>query len=149
MTRTIEIPEKKVMQTTGKTPYPKEFLDEQIDLLLGVIVSKLPIIGLTICQTLFSSPSFKEILRQRLIEYYQAAHQYSFNELKNKVRSTMTPDNCDFSFENIKRLVVELQNEYCRNLPELAQSEPSTIIDTFVKNQVKYYNEKWNWSYVA
>ncbi len=144
---TYETPESKMSQTTSKNPYPKEFIDTQVDLLLGLISSRIPVIGMTICQTLFATPSYREILKKRLIEWYQSAHQYSFTELKNKVRATMSPDNCDFSFENLRKIVVELQNEFCRSIPELAQSEPSTVIDAFVKNQVKYYAEKWDWSY--
>lgn len=147
MRQVMETPESKMSQTTSKNPYPKEFIDTQTDLLLGLISSRIPVIGMTICQTLFATPSYREILRKRLTEWYQSAHQYSFTELKNKVRATMSPGNCDFSFENLRKIVVELQNEFCRSIPELAQSEPSTVIDAFVKNQVKYYAEKWDWSY--
>lgn len=143
----MEIPEKKVVKKQTST-YPKEWLDTKLDILLGIIASKLPVIGITIVEKLLNTPQFKEILRERLVEYYQSAHAYAFEGLKRVVRTTMSKDSFDFSFDTFKDIVVDLEKEFCSNLPELGVEDEQTLT-AFVKNQVNYYTKSWNWSYTA
>lgn len=138
----MEIPEKQVKKQTSV--YPKEFIDSKLDILLGLIANRLPIIGMTIVEKLLNTPQFREILRERLVEYYQSMHQWVFSELKNVIRAEMSPEEHDFSYETIRALIVKLENEYGQSLPEL-QIEPESVISAFAKNQALWYQKNYSW----
>lgn len=138
----MEIPEKQVKKQTSV--YSKEFIDSKLDILLGLIANRLPIIGMTIVEKLLNTPQFREILRERLVEYYQSMHQWVFSELKNVIRAEMSPEEHDFSYETIRALIVKLENEYGQSLPEL-QIEPESVISAFAKNQALWYQKNYSW----
>ena len=148
MTRQIvknyEIPEAKAQVKKQTSVYPKEFIDSKLDILLGLIANRLPIIGMTIVEKLLNTPQFREILRERLVEYYQSMHQWVFSELKNVIRAEMSPEEHDFSYETIRALIVKLENEYGQSLPEL-QIEPESVISAFAKNQALWYQKNYSW----
>lgn len=144
MNKSIEVPEAKTQVKNQTTAYPREWLDKQVDILLGLIVTKLPIIGLTICQNHLDTPRYKALLRDKLSDYYLAAHQYAFTQLKNVIKTKMSPEDHDFSFETIRALIVSLEEEYCAALPELG-IESDNVIDSFTKNQVAWLKKSFSW----
>lgn len=152
MTRQVvqsyEIPEAKAQVKKQTSVYPKEFIDSKLDILLGLIANRLPIIGMTIVEKLLNTPQFREILRERLVEYYQSMHQWCFSELKSVIRSTMTKDDFPISLDTMKNLVEDLENEYAKSLPELGV-EPPSVTAAFCANQQKWYNEHFKFSEVA
>lgn len=152
MTRQVangyEVPEKNVQVKKQNSPYSEEWLNSKLDILLGLVVSRLPVIGLTICQGHLDSPAWNRVLKDKLISYYTDMHSYAFEGLKRVVRSTMTKEEHDFSYDTLKGIVVDLEKEFGSGLPELGIEDEPTL-SAFVKNQVKYYTEKWNWSYAA
>ena len=139
--RQIEIPEKKVI-VKSDLPYDTAFLDQKADLLLGLLSSRLPILGLWISQSLITN---KDYLRKVCAKYYTEMHAYCFSQIKNVVRNTMSEADHDFSFDAIKSIVVDLEKEYGAALPELG-IEPSTAIDAFVQNQVRWFSSSFKWA---
>ena len=140
---TMEIPEKKLVLVKKQSPYPEDFLEQKIDLLLGIIARNVPLIGTKLCQFLLERDN-KEILKQYIIDHFTSAHQYAFTELKNVVKARMDKDNYDFSFEKMKSLIVELETEYCSPLSELGIEDTATI-DAFAKNQAVWYHNSFSW----
>lgn len=144
MMRNIEVPEKNVQVKKQNSPYTEEWLNKQVDLVLGLIVDRLPILGLTICKGHLDSPAWNQMLKNKIVEYYTEMHQWVFSELKNTIRSQMSPDEYDFSFETMKTLIVDLEKEYAKDLEELG-IEPDSVISAFAKNQSLWYQKNFSW----
>lgn len=141
MVRNIEVPEKKVIAKTD-LPYDTAFLDQKVDILMGLFSSRVPILGIWVSQSLLTN---KDYLRKVCAKYYQEMHAYCFAQIKNVVRNTMTEEEHDFSFDSLKKIVIALESEYGAALPELG-IEPSTTIDAFVNNQVKWFSSSFKWN---
>lgn len=140
MTRTVmETPEKK------STQYDMVWVDAKIDILLGLIAAKLPQLGIYVASLLNKN---KDVLRQIIIKYYTDMHAYTFSQIKNVVRNTMTPDDHDFSKEAIKSIVVDLEKEYGSALPELG-IESDAVIDAFVLNQCRWFSNNFRFKETA
>lgn len=145
MMRNVEIPENKVQTKKQNSVYPKEFIDKQLDILLGLIASRIPVIGEVIVENLFSTPQFKEILRQSLIEYYQDMHSYCFQATKSVVRSTLTKEDFPLSYETVREIVESLEKEYGKDIPELSV-EPEMVLAPYIKNQKEWLNSRFRFS---
>lgn len=139
MTRTIETPEKK------STQYDMVWVDAKIDLLLGLVAARLPQLGIYLASLLNKN---KDALRQIIIKYYTEMHAWTFSQIKNVVRNTMTPEDHDFSKDAIKSIVVDLEKEYGAAIPELG-IESDTVIDAFVLNQCRWFSANFRFKETA
>lgn len=139
MTRTIETPEKK------STQYDMVWVDAKIDILLGLVAARLPQLGIYLASLLNKN---KDALRQIIIKYYTEMHAYTFSQIKNVVRNTMTPQDHDFSKDAIKSIVVDLEKEYGAAIPELG-IESDTVIDAFVANQCRWFSANFRFKETA
>lgn len=143
--KNYETPESKVQVKKQSSVYSKEFLEKQVDILLGIIVKNLPILGLTICEAVFATPQFKEILKDKLVEYYADMHQSCFQSMKSVIRSTMTKEDFPIKYETMKELVESLEREYGQSLPELG-IEPQEVLLPYIKNQMIWYNNNFKFN---
>ena len=139
MTRTIETPEKK------STQYDMVWVDAKIDILLGLVAARLPQLGIYLASLLNKN---KDALRQIIIKYYTEMHAWTFSQIKNVVRNTMTPEDHDFSKDAIKSIVVDLEKEYGAAIPELG-IESDTVIDAFVLNQCRWFSANFRFKETA
>ena len=138
MIRNIETPESKLQTKKQKYNHSEEWLKLKLFTLL-TIIGKIPYFGLELCKT------NKELLMTWLDNYYSAMRQHAFSQVKNTIHTTMDKDNYDFSYEKIKQIVIDLETDYAKELPELG-IEDDTSIAIFTKNQVQWLNNNFRWS---
>ena len=139
MTRTIETTEK------TKLPYDVTFLDQKADILLGLVSTKVPVLGLWISQSLVTN---KEYMRKVCAKYYTEMHSFTFNSLKSVIRSKMTQEDFPISYETMESLVTDLEREYGSALPEMG-IEPESVLAPFISNQLKWYNNNFKFKETA
>lgn len=144
MIRQIETPEK----NKEKLPYDTAWIDQKVEILLSIITTNIPILGLWLTRGLMAKPEYRDYMRQVVIRYFTEMHKYVFENIKSVVRNTMTAETADFSKENMKKIVMDLEEEYGAGLPQLG-IEPSVTIDAFVNNQCRWFSKNFKFKEVA
>ena len=138
MIRNVEVPEKKMVDKPKKYNHSEEWLKQKVFILL-TIIGKIPYFGLELCKT------NKDLIMTWLDNYYSAMRQHAFSQVKNVIHNTMDKDNYDFSYEKVKQIVIDLESDYAKELPELG-IEDDVSIAIFTKNQVNWLNNNFRWS---
>ena len=138
----IETPEK------TKLPYDLAWIDQKVEILLSIITTRIPILGLWLTHGIMSKPEYREYMRQVVVRYFTEMHKYVFDNIKSVVRNTMTSEDHDFSKEAIRSIVEDLSKEYGAALPELG-IEPSATIDAFVLNQCRWFSSNFRFKETA
>lgn len=139
-----ETPEK----NKEKLPYDTAWIDQKVEILLSIITTNIPILGLWLTRGIMAKPEYREYMRQVVVRYFTEMHKYVFDNIKSVVRNTMTAETADFSKENMKKIVVDLESEYGAGLPQLGM-EPSTAIDAFVNNQIRWFSANFRFKETA
>ena len=141
---------RQVMETPEKTklPYDTAWIDQKVEVLLSIITTRIPILGLWLTHGIMSRPEYREYMRQIVVRYFTECHKYVFDNIKSVVRNTMTEETKDFSKETMKKIVNDLECEYGAALPELG-IEPSVTIDAFVLNQCRWFSNNFKFKETA
>lgn len=139
MMRQIETPEK------TKYSYDLAWIDQKVEVLLSIITARIPVLGLWLTHGIMARPEYREYMREVVVRYFTEMHKYVFDNIKSVVRNTMTEDTKDFSRENMKRIVMDLEKEFGAALPEMGE-EPSVCIDAFVCNQSRWFSQNFKFS---
>lgn len=140
----VEIPEK----GREKLPYDTAWIDQKVEILLSIITTNIPVLGVWLTNGIMSKPEYREYLRKVVVRYFTEMHKYVFDNIKSVVRNTMTEETKDFSKESMKKIVVDLESEYGAGLPQLG-IEPSTAIDAFVLNQCRWFSANFRFKETA
>ena len=148
MTRQIaksyEMPEK----NKEKLPYDTAWIDQKVEVLLSIITTRIPLFGLWLTRGLMARPEYREYMREVVVRYFTEMHKYVFDNIKSVVRNTMTAETKDFSRENMKKIVIDLEKEFGAALPEMGE-EPSVCIDAFVTNQCRWFSQNFKFKETA